>query len=123
MGTNMSFLAQLIIKDLVVEGHYGTTEKERSKPQSLKLDAWATVDIENAGRSDLIGETVDWSVFREILIETTTNNSFNLIERLATVITDKILEDIRIIKIRLRVTKLNAFTNGTPVLELIRTNA
>lgn len=117
----MSRLAQLIIKDLVVEGYYGTTEKERSKPQALKLDAWATVDIERVGQSDRIGETLDWSMLQRILIETTKANSFFLIERLATVITDKILENKRVLKIKIRITKLEAFTNGTPALELART--
>jgi dihydroneopterin aldolase len=118
MATNMRMTTRIIIRDLIVVGRYGVSDRERTAPQPLKIDIWATVSNTNAGISDDISQTLNWSELRQLIIDTIENNSFKLIERLGQEISDLILEDKKITYLKLRLCKLQAFKNGIPSIEI-----
>jgi dihydroneopterin aldolase len=115
-------IARIIIRNLIVQGRYGVTDKERSLPQTIRIDVWATVSIDEAALSDDIDYALNWSTFRQIIISTVESNSYQLIERLAMTLSNTILEDKKITNLKLRISKMQAFKNGIPSLEIERSN-
>jgi dihydroneopterin aldolase len=85
--------------------HIGVTEEERSRPQKLEIDLDLYADLEAAGRSGDVAETIDYlDVTREIRahLEST---SFHLIEAAARTILDHLLEQFRLQRATVRVRK------------------
>ncbi|HEY5152606.1 MAG TPA: dihydroneopterin aldolase [Candidatus Saccharimonadales bacterium] len=108
----------IYIKDLVAEGKHGVNPSEKQTAQRFRISLELTVDNAAAGQSDDLDDTLDWSGLRHMVIDTVQNNSFNLVERLAQVIADRILADKRVQKLVLSIDKPDAFANGVPGIRL-----
>jgi len=104
----------IYIKDLVVEAKHGVHAHEKVATQRFNINVELTIDSEKASLTDDLNDTIDWSLLRKNIIDTTVNNSFNLVEKLAREIADKILQNKEIKKVKVSVDKLDAFETGTP---------
>lgn len=111
-------MAVLYINDLIVEARHGVHPHEKAKAQRFKISVELSTDLSLAGRSDDLVDTLNWSMLRDTIINTTQNNSFNLVERLAQEIADQLLQDKRIQKLRISIDKLDAFSSGIPGVRL-----
>ncbi len=106
------------IKDLVVEAKHGVHQNEKQHPQRFIFNVELTLDNDRAGISDDLDDTLDYSELRQTIIDTTQNNSFNLIERLAREVADKMLLDKRVRKVVVSIDKPDVYENGTPGVKL-----
>lgn len=85
--------------------HIGVTEEERGRPQKLEIDLDLYADLNAAGRSGDVAETIDYlEVTREIRAHLDTT-SFHLIEAVARTILDHLLEHFPLQRATVRVRK------------------
>lgn len=111
-------MSVIYIKDLIIEAKHGVHQREKDNSQRFSINAELTIDTTQAGISDDLADTLDWSWIRTIIIDTAQNNSFNLLERLAQDITKEILLDARVQKLILSIDKLDAFETGIPGIKV-----
>jgi dihydroneopterin aldolase len=108
----------IYIKDLVVEAKHGVHQHEKQQAQRFIISVELAVDTARAAQTDDLNDTINWSEVRDIIVETVQTNSFNLLERLAQVIADRILADKRAQSLVISIDKPDAFPSGTPGVRL-----
>ena len=96
---------KISIVDLEVFYHVGVPDEERAQPQRL----WLTVDLEAdfsiATKNDSIADTIDYFAVTQKLLKFGEDREWRLIEKLASDIADKILDDFRPKSVRIEVKK------------------
>lgn len=97
---------KIILKSIQFYGYHGVSEAEREVGQKYAVDVEIDYDLEPAGRSDDLNDTIDYSEIFRLVIETGTRRKFLLIESLAQNITDSILSRFPIESVLVRVKKL-----------------
>ena len=83
----------IIISDLEVFYHVGTTEAERAKPQRLLLTLELFHDFKSAANSDNLAETIDYDAVAKRLVQFGQGCHWELIETLAVDLAKIILEE------------------------------
>ncbi len=89
-------------------GFHGVFEKEKHEGQEFTVDLRLELDLSRAGSSDSLSDTVDYgavAVRTKELIET---GSFDLIERLATVIAEELKREFSLDAIEVTLHKRHA---------------
>ena len=96
---------RLSVRSMVCMCCIGVTEEERRRPQKLEIDLDLYSDLEAAGRSGDVAQTIDYlDVTREVR-EHLESTSFQLIEAAARTILDRLLERFRVQRATVRVRK------------------
>jgi FolB domain-containing protein len=108
----------IYLKNLTVEAKHGVHPHEKTTPQRFVFNLEVAIDISRAAVSDDLTDTLDYSVLRQTIIDTTENNSFNLLEHLAQVIAEQIMTDKRIQELTLTIDKPDALATGIPGIQL-----
>lgn len=83
---------KIILNGLEFHGHCGCTEEERKIGQPLRIDVELNVDLLQSGKSDDLNDTIDYVKVIET-VRGLVEKDYNLIEALAQVIADDILND------------------------------
>lgn len=95
------------IRGLRVLANVGVPEAERVDPQPLSIDLVLTVDLEDAGRSDDVADTVDYGAVVVAVADAVTVGPVALLERVASLAADTVLElDRRTEAVTVTITKL-----------------
>ncbi|MFQ6043306.1 MAG: dihydroneopterin aldolase [Candidatus Poribacteria bacterium] len=97
---------KIILKGIQFYGYHGVSEAERELGQKYAVDIEIDFDLEPAGRSDNLNDTVNYSEIFLLVIEVGTSEKFLLIESLAQKIADAILSRFPIETVLVRVKKL-----------------
>ena len=97
---------KIILKGIQFYGYHGVSEAERELGQKYAVDIEIDFDLEPAGRSDNLNDTVNYSEIFRLVIEVGTSEKFLLIESLAQKIADAILSRFPIETVLVRVKKL-----------------
>ena len=87
---------RIIIRDILVRCIVGLNPDERVKKQDVLISLVLEVDLKAAGKSDELGDTVDYKEIKKRVIALTESSSFLLVERLAHEIAALPLADPRI---------------------------
>lgn len=104
---------KILLKDIKLYGYHGVLPEEREKGQYFYIDVELSVDLTQAGRTDELTNTVDYSKIYDIIVSVNKNNKFRLIETLAHNISQEILSTYEIIKdITVQVRKPDAPIDG-----------
>lgn len=111
-------MSVLYIKDLIIKAKHGVHQIEKDQDQAFSVSVEIIIDTSAAGVSDKLDDTLNWSWLRQTIIDTFQDNSFDLMEKLAQVVADKILTEKRIEKVILSIDKLEAFESGIPGIRL-----
>lgn len=111
----------VFIEHLSVRGKHGIHEEERRTEQEFIIDISLETDLSKAGNSDTVADTVNYSDVRKIARETVEQNSFFLIEKLASVIVSRLLEDTRIASVSVTIRKPAVYTDSVPGITIRRT--
>jgi FolB domain-containing protein len=99
---------QIFIKDLLVRGVIGVTDRERAQPQDILINIVIFTDIDDAGKSDNVEDSVNYrTVAKKILAHTEKIGRYT-VEALAEDIAHLCLEDARAQGVRVRVEKPGA---------------
>jgi len=89
-------------------GYHGLFEHEKKDGQEFFVDVRITADLSSACQSDRIESTIDYGKVAIRVKELIETNSFNLIERLAEVIAERLKSEFSIDAIEVTVHKPNA---------------
>lgn len=96
---------KIVLKDIKLYGYHGVFPEEREKGQYFYIDVEVFVDLGQAGTSDDLSKTVDYSKIYDIIKCINDSNKFRLIERFAHIISQEILstfEEITEVIVRVR---------------------
>lgn len=100
---------RIILEALPVSAHIGTLPGEIDREQPLRIRAELSGDFRQAGRSDDLNDTFDYSRIESRLAELVRNSRFHLLEALAEHLCSVILaEEPKVLSIRIRIDKPGA---------------
>ncbi|MDO9547320.1 MAG: dihydroneopterin aldolase [Pelolinea sp.] len=112
---------KVFIKDLMVRGIIGISEKERSQPQDIVVNVTLYTDISEGSSSDNINDCVNYRTVAKAIIAHIQNVSRYTVEALAEDITDICLKTPKVEKVKIKVEKPGAVRFSKSVgVEIIR---
>ncbi len=95
------------IRGLRASGICGALPHEQEQPQPLELDLDVIADLAPAGRSDSLGDTVDYAGICRVAQDIVTSGRFMLLEALAARLAEVVLDhDARVEAVTVAVRKL-----------------
>lgn len=114
---------QIFIKDLLIRGVIGISEKEREQPQDILVNVVISADISKAGETDNVEDSVNYrTVAKKILAHVEKIQRYT-VEALATDISRLVLAEPRVVSVRVRVEKPGAVRFSKSVgVEIERSN-
>lgn len=96
---------QIHIHNIRAYGYTGYLPEEQTLGQWFSADVLLSFDLSKAGASDHLEDTVDYRAVIQIVKDTIENSKFALVERLATVICQRLLAESGIQQVKLCLTK------------------
>jgi len=97
----------IVIQGLRELGVHGVLPEEQTRPQPFEVDVELTVDLGDAGESDALDDTVDYSAVAEAISRVVRSERYHLLERLATRIAEVCRVDERVSGVTVTVRKLH----------------
>ncbi len=82
---------KIILKNMRFFAYHGVLPEEQKNGQEFFIDVEMHTDVKDAGTSDDLHDTIDYSAVYRIVKDITQNNKFKLIEKLACSISGEIL--------------------------------
>lgn len=98
----------IFIKDLVARGIVGLNDWERDKAQEIVINVVLFVDLHDAGKSDAIGDSVNYRTVAKKLLHHVETTCRYTVEALATDLAHLCLEDERVQRVRILLEKPGA---------------
>src|SRR4051812_32332813 len=104
------------------DGRHGATAVERRTARKFEVDVELDVDVAVAERSDLLGDTVDYSRVAEAIVAVGTGEPHHLLESLGRQMLEAVRERFpRIRRVQIELRKLNPPTcPGHPAYAAVR---
>lgn len=99
---------QVIIKDLLVRGVIGITERERERPQDILINAVLFTEIARATETDDIADCVDYSKVAKRLTAHAESVGRHTVEALVSDLAGLCLAEPGVLGVRIRVEKPGA---------------
>jgi len=93
------------LRDIVCYGYTGVLPEERILGQRFVVDLDLETDLQPAGASDNLADTIDYLGVIEQVRTTVETSRFQLIEALAAALAEQIRADPRVRRVRVAVTK------------------
>lgn len=97
---------RVLITGLRESGIHGVLPEERTRTQPFEVDVELSVDVSAAGVSDALDDTVDYALVAEAVSRIVREESYQLLERLATRIAEECRRDARVAAVTVTVRKL-----------------
>ena len=104
---------KIILKDMVFYAYHGVNSEENIQGQRFAVDMELLLDLQQAGQSDAIEDTVSYAQIYKLTAKIVTENVFKLLEALAEKIAGEILDKFdQVQEINVTVKKPQAPVNG-----------
>ena len=113
----------IALRGLVVRGHHGVFEHERTDGQDFVVDVDLEVDTTVAAGSDELGDTVDYGAVAAAVAAVVSGEPVNLLETLTQRIASACLADVRVTSVEVSVHKPQApipLTFGDVAVTIVR---
>jgi dihydroneopterin aldolase len=101
----MGAMDRIELRGMSFQGRHGVHPAEREQAQEFKVDLEIQADLSQAGRSDLLEDTVDYTRARAAAKEVIEGASMKLLESLASAIAHRVLALPRVEAVSVRVAK------------------
>jgi FolB domain-containing protein len=112
---------RILIKDLLVRCVIGVHDEERRDKQDVLINLSLTVDLQKAGTSDRLEDSVDYRALNKQILTMVEHSQFHLVEALAQAVVDICLANPSIQEASVRVEKPGALRFARSVgVEIIR---
>jgi dihydroneopterin aldolase len=108
---------KIIIENLVFKGIHGLTEKEKISSQKFILNIEVETD-KITPKNDSIEETIDYRKIRNIAENVILGPHQNLLETMSMQIAERILDDKKINKVKISISKPDIWKTGIPKVEI-----
>lgn len=102
---------RIFLEGIKFHGFHGLTRMERQIGVRLSVDVILEADLERSGRSDRMGDTVDYGAVYQKVIEVGRGPSHKLLESFALTVIDALLDAFPVEGVTIRVRK------ETPVID------
>ena len=113
---------RIFIRDLALRCIIGLYPEEREKKQDVLINVVMETDLEAAGKSDDLNDTVDYKTIKQNILEFVENSSFKLIESLAEGTAAICLADSKVHSVTITIDKPGALRFARSVaVEITRT--
>jgi 7,8-dihydroneopterin aldolase/epimerase/oxygenase len=100
---------QIVLTGIHGFGYHGLFEQERKDGQDFFVDLTLAVDLQAASQSDAIADTVNYAEITDLVVEEITSNPVNLIEKLASRIAERVLnQHLKVMSVTVTVHKPQA---------------
>ncbi len=96
---------KIIVDGLRIYGYHGVSRTEREQGQHFIVDVEASLDLREAGESDLLGRTLDYDGLIKEIQRIVSMERYTLLEALAQRIADAVLERPQVYSVLIRVSK------------------
>ena len=106
---------RILIKDLLVQGIIGINDLEREHPQDILVNITLFVDLKNAGETDNLADTVNYSTVTQKVQDFVKNAHRFTVEALASDLARVCLDEPGVLKVLIRVEKPGAVQNTKSV--------
>ena len=83
---------EIVLRGVTARGHHGVLDAEKRDGQTFVVDVHLSLDLSRAGQTDDLSATVNYAEVASLIVARITGPSFDLIERLAEVIADDVLD-------------------------------
>ena len=103
---------RIVLSGLRFFGDHGALPEERARGQEFIVDVEVEADLAAAGRSDALGDTVDYRVVYEVARAVTTGPPKHLLEAVAEETAGRVLALARVAAVTVRVRKPRAALPG-----------
>ena len=100
------------LRDLRAACIIGVGPEERSSSQEVRIDLSLEVDLEPAGRSDRLEDTVDYGALAREVVAMVEGSSFQLLEKLAEEVAGLCLARSKVERVEVTVVKPHALPRG-----------
>ena len=112
---------KILIKDLLIRGVIGISDREREQPQDILVNIEISADISAAGKSDNVEDSVNYRTIAKKVLAHTESIKRYTVEALAEDIAKLCLEDKKAQSVLVRVEKPGAVRFSRSVgVEIIR---
>jgi 7,8-dihydroneopterin aldolase/epimerase/oxygenase len=96
---------KITLSNMMFYGFHGVYEYEREQGQKFYLDVDIFTDLQKAGNSDLVKDTIDYTTVYGRVKELVENHRFSLLEALGAHIGDSILQLTNVSDVTVRIRK------------------
>jgi len=96
------------LRGLKVRGQHGVFDHERANGQDFLVDITVWIDLADAGASDELDETYDYSALAQLAADVVAGPARNLIETVGAQIADQVMDDERVHAVEVAVHKPQA---------------
>jgi FolB domain-containing protein len=104
---------RIILEGMRFQGTHGVHEWEQRNPQAFEVDVELAVNLQPAGLSDDLAQTVDYSRVFDTCRQIVESTRFNLIEALAEAIAHELLAEFGADEVTVRIRKPEVRLGGT----------
>jgi dihydroneopterin aldolase len=111
---------RITLRGIAARGRHGANPGERESPQPFEADLVLDLDLSAAAANDELASTVDYARVHAEIVEIVETHSYALLERLASVILERIMRDERIARAELTIGKPRLLAGATPSVTLVR---
>jgi len=111
-GEAMSSEDKIILHNMVFRGRHGVHPAERELGQRFEIDVELGLDLSQAVASDDLTDTVDYSRLHAIVREEVEEQQYQLIETLAGTLVRRLLAELPVTSVLVRVRKPQVPLNG-----------
>jgi dihydroneopterin aldolase len=108
----MSSEDKIILYNMVFRGRHGVHPAERELGQRFEIDVELGLDLSRAMASDALADTVDYSRLHAIVREEVEEHHYQLIEALAGAMVQRLLAELPVTSVLVRVRKPQVPLNG-----------
>ena len=105
----------VFIRGLSLDAVIGCYDWEKTKTQTITLDIDMAWDIKRAADSDLLEYTLDYAAVSQRIEQYVTDTQFELVESLAERIAELVMNEFKVLGIRIRLAKPQAIENTIDV--------
>ena len=96
---------EIEIRGLSVFAYHGVHPEEREQGQTFVLDVWLECPPSRADETDELVDAIDYSAVCDRVVELATGGPYRLLERLAALIADDLVDRYGVARARVRVAK------------------
>jgi 7,8-dihydroneopterin aldolase/epimerase/oxygenase len=111
---------KIFIKNLILPCKVGITEEERVKKQNVIFDIEIFCDLNRAGSTDDVDQTIDYYATKDNIAAMVTKGEFKLLESLAENVASIVLKKIQVSSVSVAVKKEKYSQNPVLGIEISR---
>jgi dihydroneopterin aldolase len=107
------------LSSLRLQATHGCYDHEKKNPQTFIVDVECALSTP-LGTSDDLTKTINYEIIRSVVLETFAQSPLNLIETLAVQIAEKLLIEVTVIGVTVKIAKPDIWADSLPSVEVTR---